>query len=61
MKKTTTSVTKKRRLLGVALLPLIMPDLRHVYAGDLRKDILSTVVEYGVILLAGLFRILSTL
>lgn len=58
--KEAISVTKKRRPIWTAVLSLIMPGLGHVYAGDLRKGLSLIGVEYGVILLAGVFGILST-
>lgn len=58
--KEATSLTNKRRPTSAALLSLIMPGLGHVYAGDLRRGLSLIGVEYGVILLAGVFGILST-
>lgn len=37
-----------------------MPGLGHIYAGDLRKGLSLIGIEYGVILIAGIFGILST-
>ncbi|MCX7113019.1 MAG: signal peptidase I [Proteobacteria bacterium] len=53
-------MTKKRRPILTAVLSLIMPGLGHVYAGNLRKGLIFIGVEYGVILLAGAFGVLST-
>lgn len=53
-------MTKKRSPIWTAVLSLIMPGLGHVYAGELRKGLSLISVEYGVILLAGVFGILST-
>lgn len=53
-------MTKKRRPIWTAVLSLIMPGLGHVYAGDLKKGLSLVGIEYGVILLAGVFGILST-
>ncbi len=53
-------MTKNRNPAWTAVLSLIMPGLGHVYAGDLRKGMSLIGVEYAVILLAGVFGILST-
>lgn len=60
MMKEAISVTKKRRPVLTAVLSLLIPGLGHIYAGNLRKGLSFIGVEYGVILLAGVFGILST-
>ncbi|HEY8219335.1 MAG TPA: signal peptidase I [Methylobacter sp.] len=60
MMKEPVRVTKKRRPILTAVLSFLMPGLGHVYAGDIRKGLLLIGAEYGVILLAGFFGILST-
>src|SRR5690606_1114747 len=51
---------KKRMPAWTAVLSLVTPGLGHVYAGNLRKGLSLIGIEYGVILLAGVFGILST-
>jgi len=58
--KELASVTKKRRPILTAILSLLMPGLGHIYAGELRKGLSLITIEYGVILLAGIFGVLST-
>lgn len=53
-------MTKKRSPTWAALLSLIMPGLGHVYAGDFKKGLSLIGVEYGVIIIAGVFGVLST-
>ena len=53
-------MTKKRRPVLTAVLSLLMPGLGHLYAGDLRRALSLIGIEYGVILVAGIFGILST-
>ena len=60
MTKEPVRVTKKRRPVLTAVLSLLMPGLGHLYAGDLRRALSLIGIEYGVILVAGIFGILST-
>jgi len=60
MMKEPVSVKKRRRPIFTAVLSFLIPGMGHVYAGDLRKGLSLIVIEYGVILLAGFFGILST-
>lgn len=53
-------MTKKRRPILTAVLSLLMPGFGHIYAGDLKKGLSLIGIEYGVILLAGIFGVLST-
>lgn len=53
-------MSKKRRPILAAVLSLLMPGLGHVYAGDIRKGFSLIGIEYGAILLSGIFGILST-
>ncbi|MCF6257937.1 MAG: signal peptidase I [Gammaproteobacteria bacterium] len=59
MMKEAISMIKKRSPIWTAILSLIVPGLGHVYAGSLRKGLSLIGIQYGVILLAGVFGILS--
>jgi signal peptidase I len=60
MMKEAISVIKARRATSAAVLSLTIPGLGHIYAGDLRKGLSLIGIMYGVILLAGIFGVLST-
>ena len=53
-------MTSKRRPFLAAFLSLAMPGLGHVYAGDPKKGLSLVVIEYSVLIFAGLLGVLST-
>ncbi len=49
-----------RSPLGAALLSVLLPGLGHIYTGELKKGVLLICIQYGLLILAGIFGRLST-
>jgi signal peptidase I len=45
---------------GAALLSALLPGLGHIYTGELKKGVLLICIPYGVLILVGIFGLLST-